>query len=112
MDAVVNQRNVLQGILKGAVIGGAVAGVSWVVAKTVAYYRAKTPNAITSTELKNAGYDVSDNTTGDYYTNDQQIQNDFNRTTGDYQTSVDNVNTEYKLATDQNLPQGTKLTHP
>lgn len=112
VDAVVNQRNVLQGILKGAVIGGAVAGVSWVVAKTVAYYRAKTPNAITSTELKNVGYDVSDNTTGDYYTNDQQIQNDFNRTTGDYQTSVDNVNTEYKLATDQNLPQGTKLTHP
>jgi hypothetical protein len=112
VTALISRQNFLEGVIKGAVIGGAVAGVSWVVSKTVAYYRSKTPDTITSSELKNAGYDVSDNITGDYYTNDQQVQNDFNRTTGDYQASADKINTEYKLATDQNLPQGTRLTHP
>ncbi|PKF75337.1 hypothetical protein [Chryseobacterium sp. PMSZPI] len=88
------------------------AGISWVASKTIAYYRSKTPDAITSTELKNAGYDLSDQGSGDYYTTDKQVQNDFNRTTGDYQASVDNVNTEYKLATNENLPKGSTISQP
>ncbi|WP_412850650.1 hypothetical protein ACL0VS_19175 [Chryseobacterium sp. PMSZPI] len=106
--ALITGQNFLEGVLKGAVIGGAIAGISWTISRTVAFYRSKMPNAITSTELKNAGYDLSDQG-GDYYTTDQQVQNDFNRTTGDYQASVDNINTEYKLATDQNLPRGNRI---
>ncbi|WP_260446561.1 RHS repeat-associated core domain-containing protein [Chryseobacterium lactis] len=112
VTALLTGQNFLEGVLKGAVIGGAVAGVSWVISKTIAYYRSKTPDSITSTELKNAGYDLSDNNLNDYYTTDQQIQHDFNRTTGDYQASVDNVNTEYKLATNENLPKGSTLSQP
>ena len=94
VTALITGQNFLKGVLKGAVIGSAVAGISWMVSSTVAYYRAKTPNAITSNELQDAGYDLSDQGEN-YYTTDQQIQNDFNRTTGDYQASVDNVNAEY-----------------
>ena len=110
--SLINGDNFLKGLIKGAVIGGAVAGASWVVSKTVAYYRAKTPNKVTSSEIEAAGYDTSDKNFDDYYTNDQQVQNDFNKTTGDYQASVDNINTEYKVATDQNLPSGYNISQP
>ena len=112
VTSLINGTNFLEGLAKGAVIGGAVGAVSWVVSKTVSYYRSKTPDAITSTDLENAGYDMADKNFNDYYTTDQQVQNDFNRTTGDYQASVDNINTEYKLATDQNLPQGYSISQP
>ncbi len=109
VTSLISGTNFLEGLAKGAVIGGAVAGISWTISKTVAYYRSKTPQAVTSSELENMGYDMSDNNFNDYYTTDQQVQNDFSRTTGDYQASVDNINTEYKLATDQNLPEGTRI---
>lgn len=108
--ALINGDNFLKGLIKGAVIGGAVAGVSWVVSKTIAYYKGKKPNTVTSSELEAAGYDTSDKDFNEYYSNDQQVQNDFNKTTGDYQASADNINTEYKLATSQNLPTGYHLT--
>ncbi|BAP29198.1 RHS repeat-associated core domain-containing protein [Chryseobacterium sp. StRB126] len=110
VTALITGQNFLEGVLKGAVMGGALAGMGWIISKTVTYYRSKTPNAITSTELQAAGHDLSDNNFNDYYTNDQQVQNDFNRTTGDYQASVDNINTEYKVATNQNLPKGSSLS--
>ncbi|BFO65996.1 hypothetical protein KCF3NO3_19790 [Chryseobacterium sp. KCF3-3] len=110
VTALLTGQNFLEGVIKGAVIGGAVAGINWIASKTIAYYTSKIPNSITSTELKDAGYDLSDNNFNDYYTTDQQIQSDFNRTTGDYQASVDNVNTEYRVATSQNLPNGYSLT--
>ncbi|CAI8831757.1 RHS repeat-associated core domain-containing protein [Chryseobacterium sp. IT-36CA2] len=112
ITSVLTGQNFLEGVVKGALIGASVSGISWLISKTVAYYRSKTPDSITSTELKNAGYDLSDNNLNDYYTTDQQIQNDFNRTTGDYQASVDNINTEYKLATNKNLPKGSTLSEP
>ncbi|GAB0155165.1 hypothetical protein CHRYSEOSP005_04250 [Chryseobacterium sp. Alg-005] len=110
VTALLTGQNFIEGLAKGAVMGGAVAGLGWVVGKTVTYYRSKTPNTITSTELENAGYDLSDTSFDDYYTTDKQVQNDFNLTTGDYQASVDNINTEYKVATSQNIPKGFSLT--
>ncbi|ODS89086.1 MAG: hypothetical protein ABS44_05700 [Chryseobacterium sp. SCN 40-13] len=112
VTSLINGDAFLEGLLKGAVIGGAVAGISWVVSKTVAYYKSKTPDTITSSELENMGYDMSENSYNDHYTTDQQVQNDFTRTTGDYQASVDNINTEYKLATNQNLPEGYSISDP
>lgn len=108
--SIINGTNFLEGVLKGAVIGGVVAGVSWTVYQTVAYYNSKSSQTITSSELEAQGYDISDQNFNDYYTTDQQIQGDFNKTTGDYQASVNNINTEFKVASSQNLPNGYSLT--
>ncbi|MCU7543457.1 hypothetical protein N4T42_12275, partial [Riemerella anatipestifer] len=110
VNAILNGTNFLEGIAKGAIIGGTVGAVSWLVSKTVAYYKSKPPQSITTSELENQGYDISNNSYKDYYTNDSQIHNDFNRTTGDYQSSVDKINTEFKVASSQNLPEGYSLT--
>ncbi|MDC8026598.1 RHS repeat-associated core domain-containing protein [Elizabethkingia anophelis] len=113
INALFSGSDFMDGVIRGAIFGGVVAGVTWMVSKTVQYYNSKKPNAITENDLKSLGYDI--NNTGDfndYYTNDQQVRDDFNRTTGDYQASVKNINTEIKVATKRNLPEGYKLTDP
>ncbi|MFY1045060.1 FG-GAP-like repeat-containing protein [Chryseobacterium sp. GP-SGM7] len=110
VDALLNGKNFATGFYKGGLMGAAMGAISYVVSNFVSYYKSKTPDKITSSELESQGYDASNQDNQDYYTTDIQVQNDFNETTGDYQVSVENINTEYKLATAQNIPDGFSLT--
>ena len=110
INSLVNGQNFFAGLLKGAVIGGVIGGITWTVSKFVEYKTLQKPQNITSSDLEKAGYDTSDQSFNDYYSSDKQVQADFGSTTRDYQASVDNVNTEFKLATSQNLPKGTSMS--
>lgn len=112
VDALLNGKNFATGFYRGGLSGAAIGAVSYVVSSFVSYYKAKKPDMITTAELESQGYDVSNQNNQDYYTTDQQVQNDFSATTGDYQASTEIIQTEFKLATEQNLPSGMSISSP
>lgn len=106
IDALFNGHNFFTGLYRGAIMGASIAGIGYIVSKTVQYFKLDR-NArydLTEKELMEKGIDIS-NFQDNYYSSDKELVSDVNSIAakGNYQSYADKIKTEFKLYKDYDV---------